>query len=111
MGSIITSLEFGKPIVVMPRRAHFRETRNDHQVAAARQFGAQGRVIVAMDEQELPAKLEHALTLGGTARISAQASPELIGTIRSFLADTFSASSATPLTMVNRGALRSNEDE
>jgi UDP-N-acetylglucosamine transferase subunit ALG13 len=33
MGSIITALEIGKPIVVMPRRAHLGETRSDHQVA------------------------------------------------------------------------------
>ena len=33
MGSIITALELGKPILVMPRRGHLQETRNDHQVA------------------------------------------------------------------------------
>jgi UDP-N-acetylglucosamine transferase subunit ALG13 len=85
MGSIISALELGKPIVVMPRRADFRETRNDHQVATAERFGAQGRIIVANDEQDLPAKLDHALTLGDSNRIHAQASPRLIATIRSFL--------------------------
>jgi UDP-N-acetylglucosamine transferase subunit ALG13 len=85
MGSIISALELGKPIVVMPRRAEFRETRNDHQVATAERFGAQGRIIVAMDENELPVKLDHALTLGETDRIQAQASPHLIATIRNFL--------------------------
>ena len=38
-----------------------------------------------MDENELPAKLDHALTLGETDRIQAQASPHLIATIRNFL--------------------------
>jgi exopolysaccharide biosynthesis glucuronosyltransferase PssE len=85
MGSIISALELGKPIVVMPRRADFRETRNDHQVATADRFGAQGRIIVANDEQDLPAKLDHALTLGDSDRIHAQASPRLIATIRAFL--------------------------
>jgi UDP-N-acetylglucosamine transferase subunit ALG13 len=85
MGSIISALELGKPIVVMPRRADFRETRNDHQVATAERFGAQGRIIVANDEQDLPAKLDHALTLGDSNRIHAQASPRLIATIRAFL--------------------------
>lgn len=85
MGSIISALELGKPIVVMPRRANFRETRNDHQVATAERFGAQGRIIVANDEQDLPEKLDHALTLGNTDRIQAQASPRLIATIRAFL--------------------------
>ena len=85
MGSIISALELGKPIVVMPRRHEFRETRNDHQVATAERFGAQGRIIVAHDEQDLPAKLDHALTLGDTERIHTQASPRLIATIRAFL--------------------------
>jgi UDP-N-acetylglucosamine transferase subunit ALG13 len=85
MGSIISALELGKPIVVMPRRADFRETRNDHQVATAERFGAQGRIIVATDEHDLPEKLDHALTLGDTDRIQAQASPRLLATIRAFL--------------------------
>jgi UDP-N-acetylglucosamine transferase subunit ALG13 len=33
MGSIITALELGKRIIVMPRRASLGEHRNDHQVA------------------------------------------------------------------------------
>jgi UDP-N-acetylglucosamine transferase subunit ALG13 len=85
MGSIISALELGKPIVVMPRRADFRETRNDHQVATAERFGAQGRVIVAGDERDLAAKLDHALTLRDIQGIQAQASPRLIATIRGFL--------------------------
>jgi UDP-N-acetylglucosamine transferase subunit ALG13 len=85
MGSIISALELGKPIVVMPRRAEFRETRNDHQVATAERFGAQGRILVATDERDLPQKLDHALTLGDSARIQTQASPHLIATIRDFL--------------------------
>lgn len=85
MGSIISSLELGKPLVVMPRRGALRETRNDHQVATAERFGAQGRIIVANDELELPQKLDHALTLGDTDRIDPGASPRLIATIRAFL--------------------------
>lgn len=85
MGSIISALELGKPIVIMPRRADFRETRNDHQVATAERFGAQGRIIVADDEKDLPEKLDHALTLGETEGIQAEASPRLITTIRNFL--------------------------
>jgi UDP-N-acetylglucosamine transferase subunit ALG13 len=85
MGSIISALELGKPLVVMPRRGVLRETRNDHQVATAERFGAQGRIIVANDELELPQKLDHALTLGDTDRIDPGASPRLIATIRAFL--------------------------
>ena len=96
MGSIITALELGKPMVVMPRRALFSETRNDHQVAAAKHFGGKGRIVVAQDEQELPEKLDMALALGESARIGPQASPQLIATIRSFLDSRSSFSAATP---------------
>lgn len=85
MGSIISALEIGKPIVVMPRRGVLRETRNDHQVATAERFGAQGRVIVAHDHRDFPEKLDYALTLGDTDRIDPGASPRLIATIRAFL--------------------------
>jgi UDP-N-acetylglucosamine transferase subunit ALG13 len=85
MGSIISALELGKPIVVMPRQGRLRETRNDHQVATAERFGAQGRVIVAHDEQDFPGKIDYALTLGQTHRIEPEASPRLIATIRAFL--------------------------
>ena len=80
MGSIISALELGKPIVVMPRHGALRETRNDHQVATAKRFGAQGRVVVAQDEHDFAAKLDYALTLPETDRIDPEASPRLIAT-------------------------------
>ncbi len=85
MGSILTAMELGKPLVVMPRRACFRETRNDHQVAAAKHFGELGSVIVADDEEGLPEKLDYALTTSETDRISPVASPHLIATIKDFI--------------------------
>ena len=85
IGSIISALELGKPIVVMPRRAQFREQRNDHQVATAKYFEAQGQVIAVYEEHSLADRLDHALTLESSPRISNQASPQLIATIRSFL--------------------------
>jgi len=85
MGSIISALEFGKPIVVMPRRAKFNETRNDHQVASAHHFGAHGRVLVAQDEHELAGTLDRAVALRNTDPLDPQASRILIATIRAFL--------------------------
>ena len=112
MGSIISALEHGKPIVVMPRRAHFKETRNDHQVAAAKHFGEQGRILVARDETELSGKLDCALTLGETDRIDTQATPQLIATIRSFLEGGASPRRhEMPLRVVPRLSLRRAEDK
>jgi UDP-N-acetylglucosamine transferase subunit ALG13 len=85
MGTIISGLELGKQVVVMPRRASFHETRNDHQVATAQRFGAQGRIIVASDEYELSHKLEYASSLGEANRIDTHASPLLLATLRDFL--------------------------
>jgi UDP-N-acetylglucosamine transferase subunit ALG13 len=85
MGSIISALELGKPIVVMPRRGKFRETRNDHQVATAERFGSHGQVIVANDEYDFAEKLDYALTMPGKNPIALEATPRLISTIRGFL--------------------------
>jgi UDP-N-acetylglucosamine transferase subunit ALG13 len=85
MGSILSALEAGKPIVVMPRRGEFRETRNDHQVATAVRFRELGKVHVAMDESELPAALDALDRLPAAERIAPSASPELISAVADFV--------------------------
>jgi len=108
MGSIISALEIGKPIVVMPRRGALRETRNDHQVATAERFGVRGRVIVAQDEQEFAETLDYALTLGTLDRVNAEASPRLIATIRAFLdGELGEQESVTSLGKLEPNAIRS----
>ena len=85
MGSIITALECGKPMIVMPRRGSLNETRNDHQVATVRHLSKHGRITVAMNEEELVGKLD---SVGGPQEmdhISPHASPVLIATIRNFV--------------------------
>jgi len=84
-GSIITALQMGKPILVMPRRASLRETRNDHQVATAEQFRRFPSVVVAWDEKELIAGLERIDDLDGLQAVGSSASPELVGAIRVFI--------------------------
>ncbi len=100
MGSILTALEAGKPIVVMPRRADLAETRNDHQVATAREFLRSGRVDAAMDENELRERLGRLDSLAIGAAIARHASPELLATLRSFVArgaNHLSVTGAAPL--------------
>ena len=84
-GSIITALQLGKPILVMPRRANLRETRNDHQVATAEQFRRFPSVVVAWDEKELIAELERIGDMDGLQAVGSYASPELVGAIRQFI--------------------------
>lgn len=86
-GSIITALQLGKPILVMPRRANLRETRNDHQVATAERFRRFESVVVACDEKELISRLEGIDDLRGRQAVGPHASPELIGAIREFIED------------------------
>lgn len=60
MGSIITALTMGKPIVIMPRREKFRETRNDHQVATAKRFADREGIFVALNEGEVAKAIQEA---------------------------------------------------
>ena len=85
MGSILTALQYGKPILVMPRLGSLKETRNDHQVATAQRFREMGKVAVAMDEGEIVAQLDGLAALGRTERISDRASDELIAAVRGFI--------------------------
>ena len=90
MGSIITALHRGKPIVVMPRRGHLRETRNDHQFMTVRMLSGRPGIHVAEDETRLPAILDAALAaLAGpaAARLSATADPCFTDALRAFLVD------------------------
>jgi UDP-N-acetylglucosamine transferase subunit ALG13 len=75
MGSIISAVERQKPILVMPRRSDLGETRNDHQVATAKQFGALKLVEVAMDEHELAVKLDQIDELQASTGLADKCSP------------------------------------
>jgi UDP-N-acetylglucosamine transferase subunit ALG13 len=94
MGTILSALEYGKPILVMPRRGSLRETRNDHQVATAARFGALGRVAVAEDERALPGCLDRLAELPRGESIRPWASDELLAALRSFVSDPSRAASA-----------------
>jgi UDP-N-acetylglucosamine transferase subunit ALG13 len=85
MGTIITALEYGKPIIVMPRRGDLTETRNDHQVACATHLLEQGQIMVAFDERQLVKKLDQFEISHKIERIERYASPRLIATLRNFI--------------------------
>lgn len=85
MGTILKAWELGKPILVMPRRADLGEHRNDHQVATARRFHAQGRIAVAFDEAELRRQLDALAQLRPTERITTQASTSLLNALANFV--------------------------
>lgn len=88
MGSILTALEIGKPLIVMPRRAALGEHRNDHQLATAQRFGGRGGVTVAFDEAELLLRLDDLDAVSAQPRISPHAPDEFVAALRAFIAGT-----------------------
>ena len=86
MGTILTALELGRPIVVMPRRGDLRETRNDHQLATARRFESMRRVTVVDDEQRLALRLDALEAVAAADPIPPHASLQLLDALRRFVA-------------------------
>ena len=86
MGTILTALEHGKPLVILPRRAALHEQRNDHQLATAERFRGRAGVRVALDERELAQALDELGELAPGERIGARASDELLARLRAFAA-------------------------
>jgi UDP-N-acetylglucosamine transferase subunit ALG13 len=85
MGTILSALEVGVPVLVLPRRAALHEMRNDHQLATAQRLGARGLVHVAQDEHELRLRLDDLMNLDAAERIPAIAPPPLIERLRRFI--------------------------
>lgn len=85
MGTILSALLHGKPILVMPKKASLGEHRNEHQTATAKRMMALGNVNVAFDEAELRAKLDRVDELQGREPIGAHASGGLVDGIREFI--------------------------
>jgi UDP-N-acetylglucosamine transferase subunit ALG13 len=86
MGTILTRLETGLPMLVMPRQAALGEHRNDHQIATARRLAHLPGLSVVADETELARALDGFRPRPVTARVDAVASPALISAIRDFIA-------------------------
>lgn len=87
MGTILTALDLGKPLILMPRRADLGEHRNDHQRDTAAEMARLSNVTVVETSEALCVALNRAL--GGPAtpgdRAAAVAPPPLIEAIRSFI--------------------------
>jgi UDP-N-acetylglucosamine transferase subunit ALG13 len=90
MGSIISALTMAKPILVMPRRAAFSETRNDHQVATAEHLGMRPGIQVALTEAEVGPELDRLIEWAKQFDViqpALFAEDLLIDTLRSYIVD------------------------
>lgn len=85
MGTILSALHYGKPILVMPKRASLGEQRNEHQLATARRMMELGNVDVAFDEEELREKLDQLGQLIPKNTIGSFAEEKLIEGLRDFI--------------------------
>jgi UDP-N-acetylglucosamine transferase subunit ALG13 len=89
MGSVLTALEFCKPMVLMARRGTLQETRNDHQVATLRWLTSKPGIYPAEDEQALKHSLDLWCTIGLAPPSADTASNEsvraLVQTLRAFI--------------------------
>ncbi len=88
MGSILTALDLGKPVIVMPRQAALGEHRNDHQLATAQKFGHLANLQVVSNADELDAAINAFQTLSAqtidTPPASATAK-QLLDEVRAFV--------------------------
>lgn len=53
MGTIITALAKGRPVVVLPRQALLGEHRNDHQLSTCKSLDGLSGLFIAWEEGEL----------------------------------------------------------
>lgn len=85
MGTIITCLDLGAPLVIFPREGARRETRNNHQVATAEHFGDRPGIWVADTTEALHDLMDRRAELRALTPTAADVSPQLLDTIRDFI--------------------------
>jgi UDP-N-acetylglucosamine transferase subunit ALG13 len=87
MGTILTALDLGKPLILMPRRADLAEHRNDHQQDTAAEMARLSNVTVVESSEALCVALDRALATpqaSGGVGVVVEPKP-LIEAIRSFI--------------------------
>lgn len=87
MGSIISAIQAGKPLLMMPRRMDLREHTTDHQFATVAKFRDREGLHVADDKPALHAAIDGLLanTSAPPAPIDPFATPELLSRVRAFI--------------------------
>ncbi|TCS12478.1 glycosyltransferase [Caulobacter sp. BK020] len=85
MGSILTALEYGKPIIIMPRDHLRGEHRNGHQMATAERFKAVPGIYVASDEHGLIEHLTRLTELTGSQKLPPHAPASFTDRLRDFI--------------------------
>lgn len=85
MGTILSSLQYQKPLIVIPRIAAKGEHRNEHQLATAKFLSELNRINVAKDENQLIEMLEELNSLATKEPIGPYASKTLTDKLAAFI--------------------------
>jgi UDP-N-acetylglucosamine transferase subunit ALG13 len=85
MGTIIQALESAKPLIIMPRRAVYREHRNDHQLYTAERFSQYPNIITAGNDDELSSAIEYFSRCTIALHFESHAENGLVDYIRSYI--------------------------
>jgi beta-1,4-N-acetylglucosaminyltransferase len=80
IGSILTALEHGKPLVLVPRLKRYGEVFDDHQLEIAQQMEVRG-VAVVYDISDLAAAIQNA----GAGPVAVEGGGELVARLREYL--------------------------
>ena len=84
-GTIVTAMQYSKPVLVFPRHGALRETTDDHQITYARRLKDLKGVKVAMDEAELNGWLDRLEELTAGEGLGSTADDALIGRLGQFI--------------------------
>ncbi len=86
-GTILSALEIGKPLLMMPRLKNAGEIRNDHQLATAKYFPALANITIVPNEMELIETLSQFIIKPPVLANGVQpsVSPDLINAIQAFI--------------------------
>lgn len=85
IGSIVTAMELGKPIIILARDHRRGEHRNGHQLATMKQFMRTPGIYPAESEAEVTRLLDKADQLASPPGLSITAPSDFIDRLRSYI--------------------------
>lgn len=86
MGSVISAMDVGKPIVLVPRVLEWGEHTTDHQMATARWLEGRPGIHVCYDDARLPQVIAAALSQARPDQAMSKTAPEaFITKLRQFI--------------------------
>jgi len=85
MGTVITAADYGKRLIVMPRREGLGETRNDHQIATAKWLPDHFGICVAMDDADMMRALDDWPGIVPCESTNADAKSDLVMVLSKFI--------------------------